>query len=60
TREQYKAEADFVGYCHEVIKDNKKYLKGSFMQKKDRLFCSMYIRFPKFTKKLFDFLRRGR
>ena len=60
TREQYKAEADFVGYCREVIKDNKKYLKGSFMQKKDRLCCSMYIRFPKFTKKLFDLLRRGR
>ena len=60
TREQYKAEGDFVGYCREVIKDNKKYLKNSFMAKKDRLFCSMYIRFPKFTKKLFDLLRRGR
>lgn len=60
TREQYKSEGDFVGYCREVIKDNKKYLKGSFMQKKDRIFCRMYIRLPRFTKWLFDLLRRGR
>ena len=60
TREQFKAEKEFCGYCREVIKDNKKNLKNSFMAKKDRLFCSMYIRFPKFTKRLFDFIRRGR
>lgn len=60
TRAQYKEKCEFVEYCRRVIKENKKYIKGSFMNKKERLFCRMYIRLPRFTKWLFDTLRRGR
>ncbi len=59
TREQYKEKYEFVKYCRRVIKENKKYIKGSFMNKKEKLFCRMYIRLPRFTKWLFDILRRG-
>ncbi len=60
TREQYKDNHEFVLFCRDVIKKNKKYIKGSFMNKKEKLFCRMYIIFPRFTKWLFDLLRRGR
>ena len=60
TREQYKENREFVNFCRDVIRKNKKYIKSSFMNKKEKLFCRMYIIFPRFTKWLFDLLRRGR
>lgn len=60
TKEQYRENSEFTKYCREVIKENKQYIGGSFMNKKERLFCSMYIKMPSFTKWLFDLVRRGR
>ena len=60
TKAQYRENKDFRKYCREVIKENKKYIKGSFMNKKERLFCSMYIKMPRLTKWFFDLVRRGR
>ena len=60
TKEQYRENSEFTKYCREVIKENKQYIRGSFMNKKERLFCSMYIKMPSFTKWLFDLVRRGR
>ena len=60
TGEQYRENGEFTRYCREVIKENKQYIKGSFMNKKERLFCSMYIKMPRLTKWFFDLVRRGR
>ncbi len=60
TREQFRENYEFREYCREVIKANKKYIKNSFMNKKERTFCAMYIKMPRFTKWIFDLLRRGR
>lgn len=60
TKEQYRKNADFTKYCREVIKENSKYIKGSFMNKKERLFCRMYRKMPRFTKWFFDMIRCGR
>ncbi len=60
TKAQFRENREFREYCREVIKANKKYIKNSFMNKKERTFCAMYIKMPRFTKWLFDLLRRGR
>lgn len=60
TKKQYRENGEFVKYCREVINENKKYIKGSFMNKKERLFCLMYIKMPRLTKWFFDLVRRGR
>lgn len=60
TRKQFRENREFAKFCREVIRANKKYIKKSFMNKKERAFCAMYIKMPRFTKWLFDLLRRGR
>ena len=60
TKKQFRENREFCRFCREVIKENRKYIKNSFMNKKERIFCSMYIRMPRFTKWIFDLLRRGR
>ena len=60
TKKQYRENDEFTRYCREVIRANKRYVKGSFMNRKEKLFCCMYIKFPRFTKWFFDLLRRGR
>lgn len=43
---EYKTNKQFVKYCNNVIKNNKKFITGSFMKRKDKLFCYLNIFWP--------------
>lgn len=50
TKEQFKNEKEIVQRCRVIIKENKKYIKKSFLKFKDKLFCYVFKDFPYLAK----------
>lgn len=57
THEQYHSEKEFVLVCSNVIRDNLKYARGSFVSFKDQVFCRVYLLIPRLTIRLVQQLR---
>lgn len=57
THEQYCSEKEFILICRNVIRDNMKYARGSFISFKDQIFCQVYLLLPRLTIRLVQQLR---
>lgn len=59
-KKEYKNNKEFVKYCNDIIKSNRKYIKNSFMTSKDKFFCYLNIIFPKIAKFFADVIVKQR